>query len=155
MVAPTRIGDVDCPTVRFDAADGAESQSLSFDPATHLLRRGTTDLRGLLTKRGATDVRAATVTVDYTTARPGGAIDADRFAYAPPAGAVVATAGPVAEGDMGGDGDDPAAAATAALVGKPAPAFTLDASTAGRSSWPGSAARSSCSTCGPPGAARA
>ena len=126
-VAPTRIDGVDYPSLRLDAADGSRSDTLAFDPVTHLLRRATTDLRGTMIKRGATDVRAATVTVDYTAVRPGATIAADQFAYAPPAAAVVATAGPVADGDgaaAGGD-EDPGAAASG-LVGKPAPAFKLD-----------------------------
>jgi thiol-disulfide isomerase/thioredoxin len=124
-VPPTRIDGVDYPSLRLDAVDGSRSDTLAFDPDTHLLRRATTDLRGTMTKAGATDVRAATVTVDYTTVRPGATFDADRFAYAPPAAAVVATAGPVADGDgAAGAGDDPGAAA--ALVGRAAPAFKLD-----------------------------
>jgi thiol-disulfide isomerase/thioredoxin len=121
---PTTIDGVEYPTVRLDAVDGSRTDTLAFDPVTHLLRRCTTELSADLKKRGAADVKGATVTVDYTTVKPGATFDADRFAYAPPAGAVVATAGPVAEGDVAAD-DTPGAAA-ALLVGKPAPAFVLN-----------------------------
>ncbi len=120
---PTAIDGVEYPTVRLDAIDGSRTDTLSFDPANHLLRRCVTDLAATLKKQGAADVKSATVTVDYTAIRPGATIGADQFAYAPPAAAVVATAGPVAEGDAAAN-DDPGAAA-ALLVGKPAPAFTL------------------------------
>ena len=120
---PTNIDGVDCPTIR--VTNGDQSDALAFDPATHLLRRDTADLSAKLKKQGTADVKSATVTVDYTTVRLGATIAADRFAYAPPAAAVVATAGPVAEGDAAGD-DDPGAAANG-LVGKPAPPFTVAA----------------------------
>jgi thiol-disulfide isomerase/thioredoxin len=119
------IDNVSCPTVRLDpvTADGP-SVTLSFAPADHLLRRATFDLSASLKSHGAADVKAAMVTVDYTVVRPGATADADRFAYAPPAAAVLATAGPVAQGDAapGASDDGPATA----LVGKPAPAFTLE-----------------------------
>ncbi len=124
---PTLIDGVSCPTVRLDATDGGQTDTLSFDPTSHLLRRDVTDLRGTLAKRGTADVRAATVTVDYTTVHAGATAGADRFAYAPPASAVLATAGPVAQGDDGPpDADDPATAVSAALVGHVAPVFKLD-----------------------------
>ena len=115
------IGGVRCPTLT-QSADG-QTVTLAFDPATHLLRRATFDLAAAMTKAGTADVRAATVTVDYTTAEPAAAVSADQFAYAPPAAAVLASAGPVGQGD--GSDEDPAGAAKA-LVGHPAPPFTLD-----------------------------
>ena len=120
---PTTIDGTDCPTIRLDAVDGSRSDTLAFDPVTHLLRRATTDIAATLKKQGTADVKSATVTVDYTAIKPGVTIAADQFAYVPPAAAVVATAGPVAEGDAAGDDDGGAASA---LVGKAAPAFTLE-----------------------------
>jgi thiol-disulfide isomerase/thioredoxin len=92
-----------------------------FDPATHLLRRFTSDLRPMLTQRGADAVKKALYVVDYTTVTPDGPVAAaDTFAWSPPDGARDVSKG-LREHDSPGDADD----ATAALVDKPAPDFTL------------------------------
>ena len=120
------IDGVACPTVHLDLTDPAgETVTMAFDPATHLLRRATYDLAEMLRHRGTTDVRAATVTIDYPAAAAGVTLAADQFAYVPPAGAVLASAGPVGQGDVAGDDDD-ADGPAAKLVGHPAPAFKLD-----------------------------
>ena len=120
---PTAIDGADCPTVRLDTESAGQSVTLAFDPATHLLRRAVYDLSGAFKKHGAADVNAATVTVDYTTVKTGEPVEAERFAYAPAPNLILASAGPVGQGDEAGDDD---AGPGKQLVGKAAPAFTLE-----------------------------
>ncbi|MGB7159964.1 MAG: TlpA disulfide reductase family protein [Tepidisphaeraceae bacterium] len=95
----------------------ADDMTLLFDPATHLLRRVTLDLRKTIEQRGAPDIKAAEFIVDYTNVVPDGAPKAEQFAWAPPQGARdAAAASPAAAGPEG---------AASALVGKPAPEFKL------------------------------
>ena len=120
LAAPTVIDAVAYPTVRFALPADHQTVAMAFDPATGLLRRATFDLRPMLEKKGATDVKAATVTVDYTTAVVDAPADPAAFAWKPPVGAVLASAtAKSADGDAG-EGDDPKE-----LVGSEAPAFTL------------------------------
>jgi peroxiredoxin len=92
------------------------TMTLLTDPQTHLLRRATVDMSKMLEQRGASDVKEATVVIDYTTVIANATVKSDQFAWAPPADARDSAAG--AEP---GEGDDPAKA----LAGRPAPDFKL------------------------------
>ena len=91
-----------------------------FDPQTHLLRRFTSDLRPMMTQRGADDVKKAMYVVDYTTVNPTAAVANTIFAWKPPEGARDVSKG-LREHGSAGDAEG----AVAELVGKPAPDFTL------------------------------
>jgi thiol-disulfide isomerase/thioredoxin/outer membrane lipoprotein-sorting protein len=112
----TVLGGTACPTLQFELPDH-QVVTMVFDPKTSLLRQVKFDLRKKLEQRGAMDVKAALVTVDYTPAAP--AADAT-FAWTPPEGATLAAATSPAP-----DGSDQAGGAAMALVGKPAADFTL------------------------------
>jgi thiol-disulfide isomerase/thioredoxin/outer membrane lipoprotein-sorting protein len=108
------------PTVQFELPDH-QVVTMLFDPKTSLLRQAKFDLRKKLENRGATDVKAALVTIDYTqSATPAAPAAAETFAWAPPEGATLAAANVPAP-----DGSDQGGSAAQALVGKPAPDFTL------------------------------
>ena len=87
-----------------------------IDPESHLLRRAMIDQTEFLRHIGQPDVKAATITVDYTSTKPNADVANDQFAWVPPPGARELTAA-MAKDD--GDG------AAMALVGKPAPDFKL------------------------------
>jgi thiol-disulfide isomerase/thioredoxin len=99
--------------------------TLLIDPKTNLIRRALLDRADQARKLGASDVKKALVTIDYTTITPdggGGAAAAattkpDAFAWAPPPGSR-----DIDEIAMGGDDETEAAKA---LLGKPAPPFKL------------------------------
>ena len=93
--------------------DGDAVTTLLIDPATNLLRRASMDLAPQLKARGANDVKKALVTIDYVTVTPDAPVQADAFAWTPPAGAK--DAAEMAEGDE----------TAHELVGKPAPDFKL------------------------------
>jgi thiol-disulfide isomerase/thioredoxin/outer membrane lipoprotein-sorting protein len=79
---------------------------LAFDPQTHFLSRETVDLTKSATKNGAKVVKSALYTMYFTNTIPA-SVDAQQFAWAPPAGAQ----------EMGHS--------TASIEGQPAPAFEL------------------------------
>ena len=90
---------------------------LALDPDTHLVRRMTVDLADSMKQRGAPAVNKATITLDYTTSKPGADVADATFSFTPPAGATEFQT-PAANA---GEGQDP----SAALEGKPAPDFSL------------------------------
>jgi peroxiredoxin/outer membrane lipoprotein-sorting protein len=96
--------------------DQKDTLTLLIDPQTNLLRRATIDMSKTAEQRGAVDVKAAEVTIDYTSASAGAAVKADQFAWAPPAGAKDAA-------QEAAGGNEPNAADV--LIGKPAPDFKL------------------------------
>lgn len=96
------------------------STLVQVDPTTHLVRRITHDLKQYLSGQGAPDVKTANVTIDYTKTATGEPIAGDQFAWTPPEGAQETSLDAAAAANEGGD--RPAMA----LVGKPAPDFTLD-----------------------------
>lgn len=92
-----------------------EAVTLALDPQTSLVRRATFDIAKSVKKRGAQDVARAVLTMDYPTSTAGAATKPEQFAWAPPAGARdVATV-------QAGEGNE----AALAMLGKPAPDFTL------------------------------
>ncbi|HEV7299944.1 MAG TPA: TlpA disulfide reductase family protein [Tepidisphaeraceae bacterium] len=98
-----------------------EHASVYVDPETHQIRRVVTDLRPMLEKRGADAVKKALYTVDYKQVA-GSPDDAnpEQFAWTAPDGARDITNAMQEQGGMGAPG-----AAAQAMVGKPAPDFTL------------------------------
>jgi thiol-disulfide isomerase/thioredoxin/outer membrane lipoprotein-sorting protein len=98
------------------ATNPQEHVTFAFDPQTNLIRRATIDLSSMIRKRGAADVKQATLTMDYSASTPNAATKPEQFAWAPPPGARDA-----ADMQTPGGQEMPALA----LVGKPATDFTL------------------------------
>jgi cytochrome c biogenesis protein CcmG/thiol:disulfide interchange protein DsbE len=111
----TKVGDLSCPTLKFNQNDKSVVLA-AFDPQTHLLRQTTTDLTQPLKKRRP-DLVSAMLTTQYTQVKVDEPSKDELFAWSPPAGAT--------------DADAAAAAhpldtvAASALEGKAAPAFKL------------------------------
>ena len=117
----TRLPDTDVdgaalPTLQFELPQH-EQVTMAIDPTSGLLRRVQFDLRKSLEERGAADVKAAQITIDYTLPKTDITTDDKTFAWAPPVGATLANAAP------GALADDSSAAT--ALAGTAAPDFTL------------------------------
>ncbi len=84
-VAPdTTIDAVACPTLRIGTEMG--DILVSFDPATHLLRRQSQDFTKFMHMRGAQVVKQAAIVADFKVKADAKVTD-DQFAWAPPAGA--------------------------------------------------------------------
>jgi peroxiredoxin len=83
--------------------------TVTLDPATHLVRRVVIDPSRELRRRGA-DVKEARITIEYTRIVPDAIITDEQLAFAPP---------PTAQKEQTGTAD------AMALVGKPAPEFSL------------------------------
>jgi peroxiredoxin/outer membrane lipoprotein-sorting protein len=98
-----------------------ENLRLAIDPQTHLLRQVQRDVSSMLKTRGAPDVKAATVTYDFTTTNANGDAKAEQFAWAPPTDAKDKTK-QIGREMLQAAGEDPGQQ----LVGKPAPSFTLE-----------------------------
>lgn len=95
--------------------------TLASTPDTHLLRQVRMDLRQALIARGVPNVNKVQMTVDYKTAQsPAQGIAEDAYAWTPPSGAVDIIA------------QSQANVEALALVGKPAPDFTLPQLTDGQ-----------------------
>jgi peroxiredoxin len=103
------IDKVLCDQLTFTASDG-RAVTLLFDAQTHLLRQARYDLSKVFIERGAPDVKAAAVTIDYAESTPDASTE--EFAWVPPEGA--------REQVMGRPMTD-----TSALEGQPAPDFKL------------------------------
>jgi thiol-disulfide isomerase/thioredoxin len=111
-----KIGDASFTSLKITTKQGADVTVL-LDPATSLVRKWTIDMKSALEARGRQNVKAAAMTIDYTTINPEAPAGGNEaFAWTPPAGAKDAA-------KMAAAGDDEGAAA--ALKGKPAPAFAL------------------------------
>lgn len=95
------------PAVAITWAD--RDMTVVLDPATHLLRRTITDESRGLRLRGA-DVKTALITLDYATTTPDAAVKPEELAFTPP---------PTAQEQRA------ESSSALALVGKPAPHFTL------------------------------
>ena len=107
-VSDLKIGDTSYPSVKLTQRDGTQT-TLSFDPASHLIRQASQDIRTTLQSKGVQDVVKAQTTIDYTTTNADAQVPPEQFAWAPPAGAK----------DISAAADVDAAA----LVGKTAPPF--------------------------------
>lgn len=114
--APTTVDGKSYDTLVLAMGSDKSVTRLLVDPQTHLIRRAQTDRQAELRSRGAPDVKKAVITVDYTTNTPNAPVTDAQFAWAAPAGARESSP---QQADNGGDG------AAMALVGKPAPDFTL------------------------------
>ena len=103
------------PVLVLGSAQQQSDVTLVLDPETHLVRQLRVDLKSALAQRGAKDIKAAEVVVDYSDVRVNVAFAPTRFAWTPPEGAqdVSAQRGPAEQ------------QAEATLVGKPAPDFEL------------------------------
>lgn len=98
-----------------------------IDPQTGLLRQMQVDLKKLFTQQGVPQVNNALITIDYDKTTAGGAVDAAKFAFAPPPGATLIKTEMAFMGDQGGPGTgDPSGDAAQKLVGQAAPTFKLD-----------------------------
>lgn len=111
----TKLADQTFPTLRLTNPDRKDTITLLIDPTTNLIRRAVVNMSKTAEQRGATDVKAAEITIDYTTTDPGAPAKPEQFAWAPPAGAKDAA--------QAASNDEPAPADV--LVGKPAPDFKL------------------------------
>jgi cytochrome c biogenesis protein CcmG/thiol:disulfide interchange protein DsbE len=101
------------PALNFDVE--GEHLKLAFDPATHLVRQLSVDMKDSIAKQGVPMAKKALVTVDYTRTATDAKLPDATFAWAPPADATLF------KPSGGGEGTEDVAAN--ALVGKPAPAF--------------------------------
>ena len=111
VASKQKIGDTLCEELTFIASDG-RAITLFFDAQTHLLRQARYDLSQVFIERGAPEVKAAVVTIDYTDQEPRLGVEDAQFAWAPPEGArEQPMARPMPE--------------TSALEGQPAPDFKL------------------------------
>jgi peroxiredoxin len=113
----TAVGDLSCPTLKFDQTDKS-SVVIAFDPQTHLLRRSVTDLTQPLKKRRP-DLTSATLITDYTQVRVNEPSKDELFAWSPPAGAI--------DADAAASAHPLETVAASALEGNAAPAFKLPA----------------------------
>jgi peroxiredoxin/outer membrane lipoprotein-sorting protein len=86
--------------------------TLLIDPQTHLIRRAIMDIAPQLAARGASDIKKAVITVDYSSITANPTTKPAQFAWAPPPGARDAQ-------DIVDAGD------ASHLVGQPAPVFAL------------------------------
>ncbi len=112
--ADTTIDGKSFPTLEMKGEQG--NVSLSLDPDTHLIRRMVIDMTEALTGQGQQQVKQAEMTFDYPKQTLDAPFGADEFAWSPPEGANDAAT--MQQGPQD---------ASAALVGKPAPEFSLKA----------------------------
>jgi peroxiredoxin/outer membrane lipoprotein-sorting protein len=101
---------------------------LLIDAENGLLRQMQVDLKKLFTEQGVPQVNKAMITINYDKTTAGGALDAAKFAFAPPPGATLIKTEMAFMGDQqGGPGSgDPSDEPAQKLVGQAAPAFKLE-----------------------------
>lgn len=100
---------------------------VTIDPQTSLLKRMSVDLTKLFTKQGVPQVKRANITITYdkpVAGGAGGAIDAAKFAFAPPPGATLIKTEMAFLGDQAGPGE-PSGDPSQKLVGQAAPTFKI------------------------------
>lgn len=90
-----------------------------IDPQTQLIRRVETDLKQHLINVGLTNVNSSVQTLDYAKATPAVKFEAGKFTWVPPTDALLIKL--QVDSAFDSDGDE----AALALVGKPAPLFSL------------------------------
>ncbi|CAN5523357.1 hypothetical protein BH10PLA1_BH10PLA1_14260 [soil metagenome] len=112
-IADEKIGDKNYSALAVKTAEN--DLVVLLDPQTHILRQLRIDLSKELKAQGNPNVKLALATFDYTTVVPDAPAKPDQFAWTPPEGAKDAAA---QQHEMGDD-------ASAALLNKPAPDFTL------------------------------
>jgi peroxiredoxin/outer membrane lipoprotein-sorting protein len=99
----------------------SEILRLAIDPQTHLLRQVQRDVSPLFEAKRIPDIKSAIITYDYTMVTPNATAKTDQFAWSPPADAKDKT-NAIGREMLMAAGEDPGQA----MVGKPAPAFTLE-----------------------------
>src|SRR5690606_29149227 len=114
-VREVKVAEGEPKTLVITSDEGPEIRMV-YDPQTHLLRNAVYELKPLLEKQGAPDVKQARITIDYTQSKAGGEFAEDAFAWTAPAGATDIAA-------MQKQQQEEAPAAQ--LKGKDAPAFKL------------------------------
>jgi peroxiredoxin len=107
-----KIGDKEFLTLAIEGED--VDKTVLIDPDTHLVRQLRIDLSKQLKAHGAPNVKTAVATFNYAPIVPNADVKPDQFAWIPPADAKDASAQQA-----------PGEEAAMALVGKPAPDFTL------------------------------
>jgi peroxiredoxin len=122
--ADVQLDDKPHPAISF--VEGPVTYRVAFDPATHLVRQVQVDQTRRFKDRGVDDVKVAILTIDYTKISPDATTDDGAFSFEPPKEAVAMKLPATTDEDDaapgGGGGGEGAAMA---LVGKPAPGFTL------------------------------
>jgi len=108
-----KLGDQTFTTLAMQMPDN--DVTVLIDPATHYIRQFRIDLAKEMKARGADNVKNAMITFDYTSILPDAPLKPEEFAWSPPDGAK----------DAAAERNDATAAANAALLGKPAPNFSL------------------------------
>ena len=109
------IGGRKHPVLVLESGQQQGEVTVVLEPDTHLVRQLRVDLKSALAKRGATNIKAAEVVVDYNEVRMNIALPSERFAWTPPHGAQ----------DVSAQREPAEQNAAATLVGKPAPEFQL------------------------------
>ncbi len=122
--ADVSIDNKTCTALEVTLIASPAKVTLLVDPDTHLLKRVTTDLKEVVEKSGAPDVKLAQIAINYDVVTPDANLAGDPFNWAPPEGAKEA----VAAGAQNVSFETPAEDAdpAVALTGKPAPDFTLN-----------------------------
>ena len=121
MLQPATIMDgISYDTLFLDMPGEQQKVTVLVDPATHLLREVKFDLRLAIEKAGATQVKQAEVTVDYTKVIPDAPVAGDAFAWTPPVGAVL-----ISDSATEASADDGLSDSLKGLIGKDAPDFSL------------------------------
>ena len=112
----TTIDGLTHPTLKLAATEGEGDFTLVFNPKTHLLKQFRVDMKPILVARGASEVKAAEIVIDYSAVKSEVTFGDDSFAWVPPEGAR-----DVREARQSGQGDG-----SPGLVGQPAPDFQLN-----------------------------
>jgi len=113
-----KLDGVMCEQLVVKTASPPRQITFVIDPQYRLIRQVVINLEDAMKKAGVPDVKKAVIKIDYTTIKPNsGDIKREQFAYSPPEGARDMAA-------LHQAGLDAGEAATA-LVGKPAPDFSL------------------------------
>ena len=111
----TKVGDVSYPTLTLKMSDQT-TETILFDPQTHLMKRAVNDLTSTLKKRRP-DLISATVTTDYSQVKADDPSKNELFAWTPPAGSI--------DADTTASAHPLEVVAAASLEGKAAPDFKL------------------------------
>jgi peroxiredoxin/outer membrane lipoprotein-sorting protein len=112
-----KLGEKSYPSITIKKSTG-EDLRLVIDPASHLLRQVQRDVSRGLVDRGLPNVKTAMIIYDFTNSTANAEVKQEQYAWTPPADAKDASK------QIGRQllNEDPAAA----MVGKDAPAFTLE-----------------------------
>jgi peroxiredoxin/outer membrane lipoprotein-sorting protein len=115
----TNVDGVPCEILNVQTLSPLRKITMAMDSKSHLLRQVTIDVKDAMEKAGVADVKTALIKIDYTSSKPDAELKREQFAFSPPEGARDMAALHPAGLDVG--------QAAEALVGKPAPDFSLPA----------------------------